>query len=99
IAQVVFISAFCRFATGKARSLCKSLRRSDPQRKIILGLWGDASDVAKTRDRVAPASADIVVSSLREAESCFANTDQPGPVGGQTTALGALAQSVTVADF
>jgi len=98
-AQVVFISAFCPFATGKARSLCKSLRRTDPERKIILALWGTASDVAKARDRVAPASADIVVSSLREAESCFAKTDQPGPVVDDTSPQSELAQGITAPDL
>lgn len=65
--HIVVVSALPPFAVGQARSLCKRLRARLPDVALVVGLWGFSGGVPRAQQRVAPATADAVTTSLTEA--------------------------------
>jgi len=63
-AEVMLVSALPPFALSRARSLCKRLRQRLPEQRVILGLWGADRNGAEAQDRIGPAYADTVATSL-----------------------------------
>jgi CheY-like chemotaxis protein len=67
-ADVLFVSALPPFALGQARSLCRRARRTDPDLKIVLGLWGSTADMDKVRERFGAGCLDNIITTLNQAE-------------------------------
>jgi predicted PurR-regulated permease PerM len=65
--RIVCVSALPPFAVGQARSLCKRLRARLPDVALIVGLWGFPGGVPRAQQRVGPATADVVSTTLNEA--------------------------------
>jgi predicted PurR-regulated permease PerM len=65
--DILILSALPPFALLPARALCRQLRRSYPQTKIVLGLWNSVTAAEKVQARLGPQCADVVVTSLQEA--------------------------------
>ena len=65
--DIVVVSALPPFAVGQARSLCKRLRARLPDAALAVGLWGFSGGVPRAQQRVGPATADAVTTSLTEA--------------------------------
>lgn len=63
---VVCISALPPFAFADARSLCQRLRRQLPKNRIIVGLWGTASDPERTHTRLTACRPDCVSVNLSQ---------------------------------
>ncbi len=63
-AQIVCVSALPPFAVGQARSLCKRLRASYPDVKVMVGLWNYDGGIVKARERFQNISIDFVAISL-----------------------------------
>ena len=74
--QVALVSALPPFAVGQARARCKQLRQRHPELKIILGLWTFEGGGAKALERLGLGCATAVVTSLQEAVSFLAETNQ-----------------------
>ena len=66
--DVLFVSAFPPFGIGRARALCRRVRREFPPLKIVLGFWSPAADAVKIQERLGNDCVDYVVSNLRQAE-------------------------------
>jgi hypothetical protein len=66
VSPIAVVSALPPFAVSPARSLCRLLRKHHPGRRVILGLWGFEGGVERAQDRLGPACADSVVTSLHE---------------------------------
>ena len=64
--QVVLLSFFSREPDAGARNLTRRIRARWPRAKVVLGLWGVASDELDDRRREA-LGADAVVASIKEA--------------------------------
>lgn len=65
--QVVCVSALPPFAVGQARTLCKRLRARLHDVSLVVGLWGFSGGVPRAEQRVGPATADSVCTSLTDA--------------------------------
>jgi predicted PurR-regulated permease PerM len=63
-ARIVCVSALPPFAVGQARSLCKRLRASYPNVKLIVGLWNYDGGIVKAQERFQNISTDLVTTSL-----------------------------------
>jgi hypothetical protein len=63
-AQIVCISALPPFAVGQARSLCKRLRASYPNVKLVVGLWNYDAGIAKAQERFQNVATECVATSL-----------------------------------
>jgi predicted PurR-regulated permease PerM len=63
-AQIVCVSALPPFAVGQARSLCKRLRASYPNVKLMVGLWNCDGGIVKAQERFGNVSTDSVAISL-----------------------------------
>ncbi|HEX4229104.1 MAG TPA: AI-2E family transporter [Bryobacteraceae bacterium] len=67
-ADVLFVSALPPLALGQSRTLCRRARRTNPDLKILLGLWGSIPDMEKIQERFGAGTVDSVVTSLKQAE-------------------------------
>lgn len=65
--NIIVVSALPPFAVGQARSLCKRLCARLPDAALVVGLWGFSGGVPRAQQRVGPATADAVATSLTEA--------------------------------
>ena len=65
--DIVVVSALPPFAVGQARSLCKRLRARLTEPALVVGLWGFSGGVPRAQQRVGPATADAVSTTLTEA--------------------------------
>ncbi len=65
--DVVFISGVPPMASRRARYLCKRLRKSFPQLKILVGLWYGDQRAARAEERLMEAGANLVVTKMTEA--------------------------------
>jgi len=65
--QVICVSALPPFAVGQARTLCKRLRARLHNVSLVVGLWGFSGGVPRAEQRVGPAAADAVCTSLADA--------------------------------
>ncbi len=63
-AQIVCVSALPPFAVGQARSLCKRLRASYPDVKLVVGLWNCDGGIVKAQERFQNVATDSVAISL-----------------------------------
>ncbi|MBV9676898.1 MAG: AI-2E family transporter [Acidobacteriaceae bacterium] len=68
-ADVIVISALPPFAILPARALCRKLRRSHPELKLVLGIWNAAVPAEKIKERLGPQCTDAVITSLQEAKT------------------------------
>jgi predicted PurR-regulated permease PerM len=66
--DVLFISALPPFAVTHARSLCRRARRLCSKVKVVIGLWGTATDPKLLQRRLGTECSDYVVHSIAEAE-------------------------------
>jgi CheY-like chemotaxis protein len=66
--DILFVSALPPFAIVQARALCRKVRRTSPDLKIVVGLWGSTVELDKVRDRLGSGCSDHVITSLRQAE-------------------------------
>ncbi|MGI8977721.1 MAG: AI-2E family transporter [Pirellulaceae bacterium] len=65
--SVVCIAALPPGGLAHARLLCKRLRQTLPQLKILVGRWGlDGSDVAANREELTEAGADLIGTTFEE---------------------------------
>lgn len=64
---IICISAVPPFAFTRARQLAQRLRESLPKNPIVVGLWGEVSDVEAMRARFGYAHPDAIVTTLRDA--------------------------------
>jgi len=62
----VVVSALAPGGLAQARFLCKRLRSSAPDVRILVGRWGGGDDVEAMRQVLVAAGADAVGTSLRE---------------------------------
>lgn len=69
---VVCIGALPPGGLAQARYLCKRLRASFPQQKIVVIRWGLPDNAAQRREELLAAGADLVAITLLEARSQFA---------------------------
>ena len=65
--EVVCISAVAPTTILHARYLCAKLRRSFPELKIIVGLWGNSEKAAEAAQILSDSGADEVVTTVAEA--------------------------------
>ena len=65
--EVVCISAVAPTTILHARYLCAKLRRSFPELKIIVGLWGNSEKAAEAAQVLSDSGADEVVTTVAEA--------------------------------
>jgi len=63
---IVVVSALAPGGLAQARFLCKRLRSSAPDVRILVGRWGGGDDVEAMRQVLVAAGADAVGTSLRE---------------------------------
>ena len=77
--DILIVSALPPFALTHARSLCRKARRSFPQLKIALGLWGSTIEIERIQERLGSVYFDNVVTSIVQVESLLgvsANSSQ-----------------------
>jgi len=74
--DVAIVSALPPFATGHGKSLCKRLRRQQPDLKVMLGLWSFDGGIAKAQERIGSGCADMVATSLEQAIASLAQGGQ-----------------------
>jgi predicted PurR-regulated permease PerM len=67
-ADVLFVSALPPSTLSQARALCRRARRTHPDLKILLGLWGSVVDMEKIQERFGQGTVDRVITSLKQAE-------------------------------
>jgi predicted PurR-regulated permease PerM len=63
----VCLSCLPPFSAASARSLCKRLRSSFPNRRIVIGVWHLDGGAEVARERIGPGAADLIVTKLSEA--------------------------------
>lgn len=64
---IICISAVPPFAFTRARRLVQRLRESLPKNPLVVGLWGEVTDVEVIRSRFGSAHPDAIVTTLRDA--------------------------------
>jgi predicted PurR-regulated permease PerM/CheY-like chemotaxis protein len=66
--DVMFISALPPFAISHARSLCRKVRQRYPGMRVVVGLWGSATDPKTVQQRLGSGCSDHLVHTLEEAQ-------------------------------
>ncbi len=74
--QVAIVSALPPFSAAHARSVCRLLRRVQPQLRVLLGMWNFAGGVDKAQERVGPDCGNKVVTSLQQALADLVETER-----------------------
>jgi predicted PurR-regulated permease PerM/methylmalonyl-CoA mutase cobalamin-binding subunit len=75
--EVVIVSALPPAAATHARYIVKRLRNKFPDLTIIVGLWTLTGELKRSKQRLAAAGADVVVSSLQAATEQVHQVVQP----------------------
>jgi predicted PurR-regulated permease PerM len=75
---IICISAVPPFAFAHARNLALRLRKTLPENRIMVGLWGTNGDKDTLRERFGNARPDIVVTTLRAALDQVREYEQDG---------------------
>lgn len=67
--HAVVVSALPPFAIIRARSLCRKLRQTYPDLKIVLGLWNSTIPAETLKQRLGAVCSDSIVTTIGDAQS------------------------------
>ena len=96
-ADVVFVSALPPLAVSHARTMCRRLRSSLGDVKIVVGIWNSLEDKLKAEVRWPRGTADSLIISLKQADAqlqSFLNADDRPAL--ETSLHGDLAESANL---
>ncbi len=76
----VVLSAIAPNAAVRMRSICRKMRRSDSEVKVLVGLWSAPSRLERMQEAIKKAGANMVTASFREGLEYFSETLPIHPV-------------------
>jgi hypothetical protein len=76
----VFVSALPPFAVIHARTLCRRVRETKRDAKIVLGLWNSLVPAEKVAERLGQATCQSIVTTLADAQAFLQSAEVPAAV-------------------